>query len=340
MSGGETRHRVEVSRRLIMPYCAAYQEEWWVCVWVLYCQCGRGTKVHELQKLNLSLCLCVWVSEGSAVWQCRSVRLCVCRSCTVRWLTRCVRCRSWTCRGWSFSFCVMLWTCCVSVDRPSCTHTSLPTTSAKTTTPSSSRWAFFASPSAEPPRYSVIAREVFGWSPKFVDLSHRPPRLFVSFCCDLKTFLFSFYWHTQHIRGFAIMHYCINLLLTLTVTSKKHLTRGKYFVILYLFQNVDNDPQQFVCDSVSIQYSQLLMLWVILTLLLVLVCSVNQHDMQHASDQSVVIVPLAIGIVSRWAWGLAPQTFIMDNIFFKTKSAYGTCCILWYIVISKFITHR
>jgi len=56
------------------------------------------------------------------------------------------------------------------------------------------------------------------------------------------------------------MHYCINLLLTLTVTSKKHLTRGKYFVILYLLQNVDNDPQQFVCDSVSIQYSQLLML--------------------------------------------------------------------------------
>jgi len=65
----------------------------------------------------------------------------------------------------------------------------------------------------------------------------------------------------------------------------------------------------------------------------VLVCSVNQHDMQHATDQSVVIVPLAIGIVSRWAWDLAPQTFIMDNIFFQNEIS------IWHLLYTVIHSH-
>ena len=49
------------------------------------------------------------------------------------------------------------------------------------------------------------------------DYLREPTRPFDSFRSDLKTYLFSLYWRTQRIGGFAIMRY-INLLLTLTLT--------------------------------------------------------------------------------------------------------------------------
>jgi len=62
--------------------------------------------------------------------------------------------------------------------------------------------------------FSVAGPVAGNSSPDYLRDLTRPVN---SFRCDLKTFLFSFYCHTQHIRGFAIMHY-INLLLTLTLT--------------------------------------------------------------------------------------------------------------------------
>jgi len=52
------------------------------------------------------------------------------------------------------------------------------------------------------------------------DYLRGPTRSVDSFRRDLKTLLFSFYWRTQRIRGFAIMRYT-NLLLTLTLTLLK-----------------------------------------------------------------------------------------------------------------------
>jgi len=54
------------------------------------------------------------------------------------------------------------------------------------------------------------------------DLKHS----FDSFRSDLKTFLFSLYYRTQRIRGFAIVR-CINLLLTLTLTYTGRHTKIK-----------------------------------------------------------------------------------------------------------------
>ena len=63
-------------------------------------------------------------------------------------------------------------------------------------------------------RLSVAGAAAWNSLPDYLrDLS----RSFDSFRRDLKTFLFSFYQHTQRTRGFAIMR-CINLLLTLTLT--------------------------------------------------------------------------------------------------------------------------
>jgi len=63
--------------------------------------------------------------------------------------------------------------------------------------------------------YSVAGPAAWNSLPDYVrDLT----RSVDSFRHDLKTLLFSFYYHTQHIRGFAIMRYT-NLLLTLRLTA-------------------------------------------------------------------------------------------------------------------------
>ena len=57
------------------------------------------------------------------------------------------------------------------------------------------------------------------------DYLRDPSRSSDGFRRDLKTFLFSFYWRTQHIRRFAIMRYITLLLsLTLTLSSSPSLT--------------------------------------------------------------------------------------------------------------------
>ena len=63
--------------------------------------------------------------------------------------------------------------------------------------------------------FSVAGPAAWNSLPDYLrDLTHSVD----SFRRNLKTLLFSFYWRTQHIRGFAIMRYT-NLLLTLTLPS-------------------------------------------------------------------------------------------------------------------------
>ena len=76
--------------------------------------------------------------------------------------------------------------------------------------------------SPQTPAFDVRSSGLFCGRPGGLELVARLPtrpvmRSFDSFCRDLKTFLFSFYWRAQRIRGFAITRY-INLLLTLTLT--------------------------------------------------------------------------------------------------------------------------
>jgi len=64
--------------------------------------------------------------------------------------------------------------------------------------------------------FSVVGPAAWNSLPDYL---RDPTRSVDSFRRDLKTLLFSFYWRTQRIRGFAIMHYT-NLLLTLTLTCR------------------------------------------------------------------------------------------------------------------------
>jgi len=64
------------------------------------------------------------------------------------------------------------------------------------------------------PSLGLFCSRLAAWN-SLPDYPRDPSRTFDSFCRDLKSFLFSFYWHTQRIRGSVFMRY-INLQLTLT----------------------------------------------------------------------------------------------------------------------------
>ncbi len=78
-------------------------------------------------------------STATATWT--TCRVCASStSYTRRWSRRWRRCSSTTCRGSRCSSWRRLWMCCASVAPRSCSPTSLPSTSKRTTSPSFSRW--------------------------------------------------------------------------------------------------------------------------------------------------------------------------------------------------------
>ncbi len=78
-------------------------------------------------------------STATATWT--TCRVCASStSYTRRWSRRWRRCSSTTCRGSRCSSWRRPWMCCASVAPRSCSPTSLPSTSKRTTSPSFSRW--------------------------------------------------------------------------------------------------------------------------------------------------------------------------------------------------------